>query len=384
MVRNLSLAAIVATGLSGQVSAQDAQIEAPAEGFTPAPPLSFDRTNVKAEGALTAGIWYSQAERFSGSLGVEQSTVFGTDEALRLSLDVSNYTQSALLTLTDPDFYESIYSRQLSFSVYNIQPNTAQNGDYSFSGGDARIAFGRPVGSDLTISFGLGLGETRIEDNDDLPRYIRNYIAEEGETDTALFAFLNMVIDRTTPVAFPMEGYRVAVAHEVGSSDGITYLRSQMSAQGFKPLTDEAGLRVHGSLASGGSFGGRYPIFRNFFAGGPGSVRGFAQNTLGPTSPIPDSDDLAFMGGTFRVTGGAEISTRLPWNEDLYGLAYVDVGNVFSDFESAEADDLRSAVGIGLRWDSPVGPMNLYLSQPLDKGDTAKVEEFQFTLGANF
>ncbi len=98
-------------------------LKTPAPIFEPSSPLSYDSTNLKGEGNLTAGIWYSQADAISLSFGIEQTNLFGTDEQFRLGLEASAYTQTAQITLTDPDFFESAYSRQLSFSMYNIEPN---------------------------------------------------------------------------------------------------------------------------------------------------------------------------------------------------------------------------------------------------------------------
>ncbi|OCX64509.1 hypothetical protein BFP70_10740 [Thioclava sp. SK-1] len=350
-----------------------------------ADPVAYQLQTPQDQGSLTAGIWYSQAEAASVSLGIEQDKLFGTDENFRLGLEASGYTQIAHVTSTDPDFYESIYSRQLAFSLTNLQPNRTQNGDYSFSSAEASIGFGRHLTPDLAISFGLGVAQTRIEDSVDLPVFIRDYISAEGETNSSAFTFINLFLDRSDGSADPMHGYQIGWANELGTVSGTTYLKSQANAHYYHPFLSRGRLHLRGDIALGEVIGsGTYPIYDNFYAGGPGSVRGFSQNTLGPTSAIPNSAARAYSGGAFRVTGGAELSQKFTTREDVHALAFFDFGNVFSDMSTARSDDLRSAIGIGLRWDSPIGAINIYYAQALNDRASDETEPLQFTLGTRF
>lgn len=360
-------------------------LQTPAPIFELSSPFSYDRTNLKGEGNLTAGIWYSQAEAISLSFGIEQTNLFGTDEQFRLGLEASAYTQTAQITLTDPDFFESAYSRQLSFSMYNIEPNRTQNGDYSFSGAEASIAFGRQLTETFSFSFGAGVGQTRIQNDPQLPDFIRDYVALEGETNTSVFTFLNLVFDHTDGRPYPLNGYRVGLANELGAVGGTAYLKSQANASYFTQIFAETGLRVHGSLAMADTLGsGTFPIYENYFAGGPGSVRGYGQNTLGPTSPIPGSTDRSYTGGQMRVVGGIELSSPIGKRDDLHVLGFYDVGNVFDEIGDFSARDLRSSVGLGVRWDSVIGPISVYVSQAINDKTGDNIEQFQFTLGARF
>jgi outer membrane protein assembly complex protein YaeT len=359
--------------------------EGPPPIFAPSSKLSYDRTNLKPEGNLTLGLWYSQAEAMSFSLGIEQDKLFGTDEEFRLSIEASSYTQTAQITLTDPDFFESVYSRQLSFSMYNIQPNRSQNGSYSFSGAETSIGFGRQLTDQFSFSFGAGLGKSRIENDPNLPKFIQDYVALEGNDRTTYFGFLNYVYDTTDGSPYPDRGYRIGVANELGFVGDTTYLKTEIKGSYFAKPTQKTGIRVHGNVGLGNAIGtGTFPIYENFFAGGPGSVRGYAQNTLGPTSTIPNQTNLARAGGKLRVTGGIELAMRIANRDDLYFLGFYDVGNAFAETGDFNAGDLRSSIGIGVRWNTPIGPLNVYLSEAINDGPNDNLEMLQFTLGARF
>ena len=98
-----------------------------------------------------------------------------------------------------------------------------------------------------------------------------------------------------------------------------------------------------------------------FFAGGAYSVRGYADETLGPTETLGDLTRA--VGGEALFVLNEELRVPLPWN--LVGLAFVDVGNVWatpSDF----GRDLVTALGLGLRADTPVGLLRFDAAFPLD------------------
>jgi outer membrane translocation and assembly module TamA len=92
------------------------------------------------------------------------------------------------------------------------------------------------------------------------------------------------------------------------------------------------------------------PFNVRFFAGGPGSVRGFALNRLGP---LDDNGDP--IGGNSLIEGSVEL--RLPIVGDLGGALFVDFGNVFRDSFTYKLDDLRYVVGPGIRYNTPIGPL---------------------------
>lgn len=136
------------------------------------------------------------------------------------------------------------------------------------------------------------------------------------------------------------------------------------------------------------------PFFKNFYAGGTSSVRGFSNGTLGPKDIYGDA-----LGGDTRVVGNAELIFPLPGLKDDQSLrmsAFVDAGAAFgpSDnnisnpyrglYEEFAADDLRYSAGVALLWVSPMGPLKFSLAQPLVSKTGDQEEIFQFTLGNVF
>jgi outer membrane protein insertion porin family len=161
----------------------------------------------------------------------------------------------------------------------------------------------------------------------------------------------------------------------------LRYVRANFDAQYYKPLSKDYTIGLYGSVARGWSWGDNlYPIFKNYYAGGIGSVRGFEAASLGPR----DSDGFP-RGGQSKLVGSFEFLFPLPGtgNEQIVRMfTFMDVGNVFPD--TINLGDLRYSAGLGLNWLSPLGPLKLSLGYPINKQDGDRTQRFQFQIGTGF
>jgi len=146
---------------------------------------------------------------------------------------------------------------------------------------------------------------------------------------------------------------------------------------------------LNGEVGIGDGLSGKpLPFFKNFYAGGNSSVRGFKTGTLGPKDANGDA-----LGGDKRVVGNAEVFFPLPGLKDDQSLrmsAFVDAGATFGPddkdnlYKTFAFGDLRYSAGIAVLWVSPLGPLKFSLAQPIVKKTGDKAEMFQFTLGNVF
>ena len=111
-------------------------------------------------------------------------------------------------------------------------------------------------------------------------------------------------------------------------------------------------------------------------------LRGFEIGKVGPK----DGDD--FIGGNFlsAININTTVPQILPNNESTDFLIFMDIGNIWGvDYDSSLDDEkIRSAIGIGIDWFTPIGPLNFSLAQPLRKSSNDKTESFRFNLGTTF
>ena len=114
------------------------------------------------------------------------------------------------------------------------------------------------------------------------------------------------------------------------------------------------------------------------------SVRGFALSGIGPR----DTGSKAAVGGNTLVTGSVEVVSHLGLSKDLNmrWTVFSDFGSVWgTDYPSgvtgANDKSMRSSVGVGLLWDTVVGPLSFYWANPVSKKSYDKTKTFQFTIG---
>jgi len=144
---------------------------------------------------------------------------------------------------------------------------------------------------------------------------------------------------------------------------------------------------------------GRYGIiaFRNngndlvvgerFFLGGPNTLRGFGFRRVGPRVPTEDGD-FVIIGGVQELLFSADYVFPIVQSVGLRGVLFYDMGNAFNDGEDLTINpaDLRTDVGFGIRWISPLGPLRLEVGFPIggDRLPGEKSYEIQFTVGTLF
>ncbi|WP_439884237.1 autotransporter assembly complex protein TamA [Pseudomonas syringae] len=158
----------------------------------------------------------------------------------------------------------------------------------------------------------------------------------------------------------PHKGYRLQFDAQVakeGVGSDANLIRGNVLLKGLTTVAQNH--RFLGRVQFGGNFTDGYtsiPPSLRFFAGGDQSVRGYDYQTLSPTNSDGDR-----IGGRYMVAGSVEYQYSIA---EKWRLAtFVDQGN---SFNSLDLPSLKTGVGFGVRWVSPVGPLRLDLAHPLD------------------
>ena len=177
-------------------------------------------------------------------------------------------------------------------------------------------------------------------------------------------------LHRDSPVD-PSRGYRFQIEGSGGQRDllsDIDVIHLVASARGL--ITVGNGHRFLSRVRAGGIGTNDFdqvPPFLRFFAGGDQSVRGYGYRTLGPTDEDGDN-----VGGRFLLTGSVEY--QYPLSNSWRLATFVDEGNAFDDL----GDPLKTGVGVGIRWVSPVGPIRLDIARGLDEPENFRLH---FSMG---
>ncbi|MGR4870045.1 outer membrane protein assembly factor BamA [Variovorax sp. LARHSF232] len=367
----------------------------------------------KPTGTLQLGAGYSTAEKISFNFGISQENVFGSGNYLGLQLNTSKYNRTIQLTSTNPYFTQEGISRTFDIYYRTTRPYYAEDGDYRLVNEGGSIRFGVPFSEVDTVYFGVGLERYQFDPGSTVasttPQAYRDYFGcttangiITGCTNDSVWGIPLTVAwarDARDSALVPTSGRLQRANLEIGTGGDMKYYKGSYQYQQFFPLSKAYTFAVNAELGYGRAYGDQvYPIFKNFYAGGLGSIRGFEQNSLGPRDAVTQ----ASLGGTKKAIFNAEINTPFPGAGNdrtlrLYG--FFDIGNVFTDRLEGQTDaqweaqrKLRSSVGIGISWVSPLGPLRLAYAVPVQsqKADPAngipedRMQRVQFQIGTSF
>ncbi|MEY4977913.1 MAG: outer membrane protein assembly factor BamA [Pseudomonadota bacterium] len=344
----------------------------------------------KPTGNLTLGAGYSQADKLSLVAGIKQENVFGSGNYLGLDLNTSKYNRQFVLSTTNPYFTPEGVSRTFDLYYKTTTPYTGQGGDYRLVTPGVSVRFGVPFTETDTVFFGLGTEQTRIEPGNGLPKAYQDHSDLFGSNSSSVPLTVGWARDGRDSALVPTQGRLQRFNTELGVAGDTRYVKTSYQFQQYLPLTNQYTLALNADLGYGQGLKGRtYPVFKNFYGGGLGSVRGFQQGTLGPTSAIIGSttDQKVNIGGNRNVVFNAEFITPFPGagnDRTLRMFGFMDVGNVYGPGESVTADALRASVGVGLSWISPIGPLRFAFARPVRKQASDKIQTFQFQIGTAF
>ena len=336
----------------------------------------------KATGNLQIGAGYSSADKISLSGSIKQENVFGSGNYLGLELNTSKYNRTVVLSTVDPYFTVDGMSRYLDMFYRTSKPVNSQGEEYKLVTPGASIRFGVPFSEYDTVYFGAGIERTEIEGTN-LPLNYRIYVYQFGNTSTTVPLTIGWSRDSRDSALVPTAGRLMSLSSDVGIAGDTHYMRAVGKLQQYVPLSKRFTLAFNLDLAWGEGLNGQpYPIFKNFFGGGLGSVRGFEQNSLGPVDVTG-----AYIGGNRKMNFNTELYLPVPGtgnDRTLRWFTYLDVGNVWGEKDSLSFDSLRAAAGVGLTWVSPVGPLKLSYGAPLNKKPTDRIQKLQFQIGTAF
>jgi outer membrane protein insertion porin family len=182
----------------------------------------------------------------------------------------------------------------------------------------------------------------------------------------------------------PTKGTLVRASLEAGLPGGtLRYYKLTEQVQWYYPLSRTYTLMLNGEIGAAEGMGGKpLPFYKNFYAGGVSSVRGYDSYSLGPR----DSQDN-ILGGTKRLIGNAELLFPMPGagtDRSMRLSVFLDAGQVYGADEKMRLSDLRYSTGVSFIWNSPLGPLRFSYGKPLNAKAEDNIQHLQFQLGQVF
>ena len=247
----------------------------------------------------------------------------------------------------------------------------------------AAIRFGVPFSEYDTVFFGIGAERTEIRGATQLPNSWFLYREQFGDKSSSLPLTVGWTRDSRDSALVPTAGRYTRVNLDYAPIGDAKYFRANLQGQQYIQFSRAFSFGVNAEIGYGKGLGGRpYPIFKNFYGGGLGTVRGFEQGSLGPVDVTG-----AFIGGNRRFNINNEFYLPVPGaNADrtLRIFLYADAGNVWGENEKVTFDSIRASAGAGVSWVSPVGPLKLSYGAPIQKKPEDRIQRLQFQIGTAF
>ncbi|RPJ48814.1 MAG: outer membrane protein assembly factor BamA [Betaproteobacteria bacterium] len=331
---------------------------------------------------LGAGFGSSEGVTLSGSIA--QQNIFGSGKFVSIAVNTSKVNTVYALSYTDP--YFTVDGISQGFDIYSREIDGTEGGigRYVTKTNGAGIRFGVPVTERDTITYGLAYENTSITTFADSPLFYQDYVRTFGNDNDAIVATAGWVRDGRDSLIYPTTGTLQRAIGEVGlPGASLEYYRLIYQYQRYFPLTRYYTLMVNGEAGYGdGTNGLPLPFFKNFFAGGVNSVRGFKQSTIGPKDANGDA-----RGGNQRLVGNVEFLFPFPGLQNDKSVrmgAFFDAGMVDDKYYPFDAGGIRYSTGLSVFWSSPFGPLKISVAAPMNEGPFDKTQAFQFTFGGAF
>jgi outer membrane protein insertion porin family len=347
----------------------------------------------KPTGAITIGAGFSSTEKLILSAGINQDNAFGTGTAVGLNASLGKINQNFTLSNYDPYFTEDGISRYSDLYYRSSKPlYYAGDPDYQIKSVGSNIKFGVPYTEVDRVFFGTGIEVFSIYATTNTPVPYQNYVTSYGGTVPGRLQTYNVPLtvgwarDGRDSTLIPSEGSMQQLSAEVGTPVGdLTFYRIYGQYQKYHSFSKGNILSFNGEVGYGEAYGNKpFPITKNYFVGGIGSVRGYAPGSLGPQYYNTIVGAFQPTGGQSKIVTNVEYTFPVPGSgadKTLRLFTFVDGGNAFGENINLV---LRYSYGLGLSWISPLGPLKFSYGIPYKSQPTDNIQRLQFQVGTAF
>jgi outer membrane protein insertion porin family len=362
---------------------------------TPPVPGSPDQVDINVTvkermvNTFMVGVGYSDAEGALLNASMNMKNFLGTGNELTLSGNNSKVNRHLNLSFVEPYYTADGVSRTVSLSSTRTDAEQANIAAYVLDGQSAAVGFGFPVTETHSVNFGVGYEVVHVGLGTAPAKVAQDYVTAYGDTNSALKLTVGWAWDTLDNPLFPNSGFQHRFSAEASSpGSDMEFYRWGYTASLYWPFTKDLTYKIKGSVDSGDGYGDsqELPFFKNYYAGGSSSVRGYASRSLGPKD-VGGPDPTLPIGGSKRVLGNTELLFPFPGaadNKSMRLSAFIDAGMVYAPNAQMELDQLRYSAGIAFNWYSPIGPLSISYARPLNSQTDDKLEPLQFTLGQAF
>jgi len=379
---------------------------------------------------LGGGIGYSESQSFILNGNYADSNFLGSGERISVDLNSGRFSKVYGFSHTNPYTNIDGVARTLSLTYRDVTQFVSASSDFSSESFAVSVDYGYPITEFQGLRVGLSAQRSSLITGEGSAEQARSWVRTNGDyriqivpeqdfgggfvipgtaLDTTQFDSFDLTVgwsyDSRNRALFADRGMRhsLALSYALPFSD-VQYATVNYDYLQLVPIIGRWTLALAAELGYSQELGDTTapPPFRNFFAGGPDTVRGYRESRLGPKDSFGNP-----YGGNLKVTARAELIIPTPekWATSARATVFFDIGNVFStrgfyEFTGIDGvtpvdykfkyDNLRQSTGVAVQWLAPLGVFRFSYALPLNpfRGDGVQFadeeERFQFTIGQAF
>jgi outer membrane protein insertion porin family len=338
-------------------------------------------------GSINFSVGYGEADGAIFQLGYNQRNFLGTGREVAITLDNSSVTDVYEVRYTNPYYTTNGVSRSFFLNATQVDSAEADTAEFFLDSIELGTSYKIPISEDNSVGITFFAEDIGLEASDDTPPEFADFIANNPDsTDYGLRT--SIAKDTLNDFLFPTSGSRTSISLDatLPGSDLEYYKVNILGSKYFELSRSGLSIKSEARLGFGGSYSdeGDLPFFKNYFAGGTRSVRGFRSRSLGPE----DSGDTPEpLGGDRRVLANVSLFSPKFGSinaKDKRLSAFIDAGMVFGPDDDLDLGEMRYSAGIALQWFNVLGPLSLSYALPLNDEDDDNLQKFQISLGTLF
>ena len=346
------------------------------------------RVKEKDTGIFQVGAGFSSLESYILQARISKNNFLGRGQTLSFQALVSSLRSIYMISFVEPYFLDTHWS--FSFDLYDTAT------DYETFTTEARggnVSWGYRFLDDyfVYLTYKLERLRTDMGGRQRLTDVPLELLDNDGLTSSMRFS---LAWDTRNNRIMPTDGFYNSASIEWATpylGGDTDFYRTSVNSRWYFPLVWDFILRLNGTMGYVAATSDQpIPIFERYFVGGIFSVRGFQRNSLSPTIPVassnePDASLINFpRGGNKQLVFNAELEIPIYRPMGIVAVAFMDAGNAFDERQSLSLAELRTSMGFGFRWWSPMGPLRFEWGFPFNPQDGEDSMVFEFTIGSAF
>ena len=335
-------------------------------------------------GSLSFSMSHSNNYGVSFGAGVQEKNIFGSGNTLNAELKIAKSYNKVSFYFMNPNFNDEGHSVSIGAFKSEIDNDDIAENSFEIDSTGVNFGYGLPLSDDTRINAGLEYSKNDIK--------CSTLFAGSGyessqcalKSNDEFKANASWSENTLNNYMYPTEGVSNALSLGISLPLGdYKYFNISADHTSYAPINTTTTLKLTGNLNLSKGYGGKaLPFYKRHFGGGPGSIRGFGNKTLGPLYPNGKA-----KGGEISILGSANLITPAFFfedNEKMRMSVFIDTGNIYEKSSNIKLGDIRMSAGFGFAYLSPIGSIGGFISTPILKKSGDIIEDFGLSIGTGF